>query len=210
MSYVLAVAKSHPVATAAGARRADALAAKLPPRAWQRLSAGDGAKGHRWYDWAWVGIDPGLPGRRWLLIRRHRRTRELAYYRCYSPRHVPLAMLVGAAGRRWTVEEDFQAGKGLAALDEHQVRRWTSWYRWVTLAVLACAFLTVTALSEHAQPPPAGLIPLTRNEIARLAAGLTIQPARDAPCRLHWSTWRRRHQHTARTSHYQRQAVDDP
>jgi len=210
VSYVLAVAKSHPAATAAGVLRADTLAKKLPPRAWQRLSAGPGAKGHRWYDWAWVAIDPGLPGCRWLLIRRHRRTRELAYYRCYCPHHVPLAVLVRAAGRRWTVEEDFQASKGLAALDEHQVRRWISWYRWVTLAMLALAFLTVATLTEHTQPPPAGLIPLTRNEIARLATVLIIQPARDTRYRLHWSTWRRRHQHTAAACHYQRQSAAEP
>ena len=50
--------------------------------------------------------------------------------------------------------------------------------------------------------PPAGLIPLTRNEIAHLAAMIT-QPGRDARDLLRWSTWRRRHQHTARTGHYQ-------
>jgi SRSO17 transposase len=209
VSYVLAVAKSHPVATAAGALRADGLTRRLPPRAWQRLSAGAGAKGHRWYDWAWVAIDPGVPGHRWLLIRRHRRTRELAYYRCYSPRHVPLAVLVRAAGRRWMVEEDFQAGKGLAALDEHQVRRWISWYRWVTLAMLALAFLTITALAERARPQPAGMVPLTRNEIARLA-GLVTGPGQDIGHRLRWSDWRRHHQHTARTCHYRRQAAHDP
>jgi hypothetical protein len=65
----------------------------------------------------------------------------------------------------------------------------------------------IATLTEHAQPPPAGLIPLTRNEIARLAAALIIQPVRDARYRLRWSTWRRRHQHTARTCHYQRQAA---
>lgn len=210
VSYVLAVARSHPVATAAGAVRADVLARKLPPRAWQRLPAGPGAKGHRWYDWAWVAIDPGHPGHRWLLIRRHRRTRELAYYRCYSPRHVPLAVLVAAAGRRWTVEEDFQASKGLAALDEHQVRTWISWYRWVTLAMLALAFLTMAALAEHAQPPPPGLIPLTRNEIATLFASLITSPQHGARHRLRWSAWRRRHQHRAQTRHYQRQSELDP
>jgi SRSO17 transposase len=208
--YVLAAAKSHQVATAAGAVRADTLAQRLPPRAWQRYSAGPGAKGHRYYDWAWISIDPRLPGHHWLLIRRHRRTRELAYYRCYSPRHIPLAVLVRAAGRRWTVEEDFQASKGLAALDEHQVRRWTSLYRWVTLAMLALAFLTAAAAAEHAHPPPAGLIPLTRNEIAHLATILIIQPTRDACHLQRWSTWRRQHQHTARTCHYQRQAARDP
>jgi SRSO17 transposase len=154
MRYVLSVAKSHPVTTAGGAMRADMLTRELPPRARQRLSAGAGAQGHRWYDWAWVAVDPGLPGHRHLLIRRHRRTGELAY-RCCTPRPSSLAALVRAAGRRWTVEEDFQAGKGLAALDEHQVRTWTSWYRWISLAMLALAFLTVAALTEHAQPPPA-------------------------------------------------------
>ena len=64
-----------------------------------------------------------------------------------------MAALVQVAGRRWTVEEDFQAAKGLAGLDEHQVRRWDSWYRWVTLAMLAAAFLTITAATEHARRP---------------------------------------------------------
>lgn len=101
---------------------------------------------------------------------------------------MPLATLVKAAGRRWTVEEDFQASKSLTGLDEHQVRTWTSWHRWVTLAMLALAFLTITALAEHACPPPAEMIPLTRNEIAGLAATLINQPARGARHRLHWST----------------------
>ena len=64
------------------------------------------------------------------------------------------------AGRRWTVEEIFQSGKGLAGLDEHQIRRWTSWHRWVTLAMLAHAFLAVVRADEHARHPrPDGLIP---------------------------------------------------
>jgi SRSO17 transposase len=204
--YVLAVAKSHPVNAGAGSCRADQLASRLPRSAWQLYSAGEGAKGHRYYDWAQASIEPGRHGHRWLLIRRNRRTRELAFYRCYSPRYVPLAALVKVAGLRWTVEEDFQAGKGLAGLDEHQVRRWTSWYRWVTLAMLAAAFLTITAAAEHASHPPAGQVPLTRNEIARLLTALIIQPVRDSWHRLRWSAWRRRHQHRARTCHYQRQA----
>ena len=70
---------------------------------------------------------------------------------------MPLATLVRAAGRRWAVEEDFHASKGLAALDEHQVRRWISWYRWVTLAMLALALLTIAAApSTPATPDPPG------------------------------------------------------
>jgi len=76
--------------------------------------------------------------------------------------------------------------------------------------MLALAFLTVATLTEHTQPSPAGLIPLTRNEIARLATVLIIQPARDTCYRLHWSTWRRRHQHTAQACHYQRQSAAEP
>ena len=207
IGYVLAVAKHHQVTPGLRGCRADKLTASLPPRAWQCLSAGSGAKGHRYYDWAWVAIGPARPGYRWLLVRRNRRTRELAYYRCYCPRHVPLATLVKVAGLRWTAEENFQASKGLTGLDEHQVRRWASWYRWTTLAMLAIAFLTIAAAIEHTHSPaPAGQIPLTRNEIAALFATVLIQPARDARHRLRWSTWRRRHQHRATTSHYQRQA----
>ena len=78
---------------------------------------------------------------------------------------------------RWTTEENFQASKGLTGLDEHQVRRWDSWYRWTTLAMLALAFLTITAATEHAHcPPPDDQIPLTRNEIAALFSTLIIEP----------------------------------
>jgi hypothetical protein len=78
--------------------RADALAGRLPKRAWQRLSAGKGAKGQRYYDWAWAAITSGNAGHRWLLIRRHPRTGELAFYRCYAPQPVTLATLVKTAG----------------------------------------------------------------------------------------------------------------
>ncbi len=207
MSYVLAVASTHRVTTGAGTCPAGTIAGRLPRRAWQRYSAGRGAKGHRWYDWAWASIDAGRPGCRWLLIRRSRRTGELAFYRCYSPRPVPLATLVKIAGLRWTTEENFQASKELTGLDEHQVRRWISWYRWTTLAMLATAFLTIAAATEHARrPAPADQIPLSRNEIAGLFSALIIQPASARGHRLRWSTWRRRHQHRAKTCHYQRQA----
>ena len=115
-------------------------------------------------------------------------------------------LAVGSVVRRPT-----QASKGLAGLDEHQVRRWESWYRWTTLAMFATAFLTIAAATGHAHTPaPAGQIPLTRNEIAALFGTLVCEPARDARRRLRWSTWRRRHQHRAKTCHYQRQATQDP
>ncbi len=193
VGYVLAVAKDHPVTAGLRACRADKLTAGLPPHAWQCLSAGPGATGHRYYDWAWVAIGHACPGHRWLLIRRNRRTRQLAFYRFYCPRHVPLPALVKIAGIRWTTEENFQASKGLTGLDEHQVRRWGSWYRWTTLAMLALAFLSIAATTEHSlHPPPADQIPLTRNEIAALFNTLIIEPVRTRRHWLRWSIWRRR------------------
>ncbi|MBT2363941.1 IS701 family transposase [Streptomyces sp. ISL-10] len=208
IGYVLAVACSAEVATGAGTFRADALVKKVPKRAWQKLSAGRGAKGQRFYDWAVIDLAEPAPGRRQLLIRRNRTTGELAYYRCHSTEPAPLAALVKVAGSRWRVEETFQAEKGLAGLDEHQVRRYPSWARWVTLAMLAHAFLAVVRADEHAhRPGPADLIPLSCNEIQRLFITVVVQPLHDMAHRLGWSDWRRRHQERSRTSHYQRQAA---
>jgi SRSO17 transposase len=191
VGYVLAVACDHHVSTPAGRERADHLLARLPKRAWQRLSAGTGAKGHRFYDWAWISIGDTAPdtptGYRWLLARRNRRTGELAFYRCFSPRPVPLAALVRVAGRRWTIEESFQTAKGQTGLDEHQVRTWTSWYRWTTLVLLAHLFLAITTTAERASPTPAGLIPLSLNEIRHLFTQLVIQHITDLTDCLRWS-----------------------
>jgi hypothetical protein len=184
------------------------LAKKVPKRAWQKLSAGAGAKGHRFYDWTVIDLADPRPGSRQLLIRRNRSTGELAYYRCYSPAPVPLTMLVRVAGSRWRVEEFFQSGKCLAGLDEHQVRCYTSWSRWVTLAMLAHAFLAVVRAAEHAHHPgPGELIPLTCNEIQRLFTTLVVRPVHHAAHRLGWSNWRRRHQPRSQAGHYRRQAA---
>jgi SRSO17 transposase len=61
---------------------------------------------------------------------------------------------VQGAGRRWRIEERFQTGKGLGGLDQHQVRRWRSWYRWATLTMLAHAFLVVAAFTQHPATHP--------------------------------------------------------
>lgn len=125
VGYVLAIGCDRRVTTPAGTFRPDELVTRLPQHVRQRLSAGTGAKGHRFYDWALVDVDPRAEaaGHRWLLIRRNRRTKELAFYRCYAPTLVALPVLVRVAGTRWRVEESFQTGKGLVGLDQHQVRR---------------------------------------------------------------------------------------
>jgi hypothetical protein len=140
-----------------------------------------------------------------VLIRRNTTTGELAYLRCYSPTPVPLSVLVRVAGQRWRIEESFQAAKGLTGLDEHQVRRWTSWHRWTTLAMLAHAFLAVTTATERDHSPtPADLIDLTVNEFRRLFDALLLGTKHTIDTLLAWSRWRRRHQARARECHYRR------
>jgi SRSO17 transposase len=215
LGYVLAVAKDHRISTGIGTRKAIELAVRLPKGAWQKISAGPGAKGQRWYDWA-LGdtTDPAVEataslgeaaGPHWLLIRRSRSDGKYAFYRAHAPGPVPLAELVKVAGSRWKVEEGFAGSKELAALDQHQVRTWTSWHRWSVLALLAHAFLSVMAATQPApEPTEDHLIPLTRNEIRHIFTDLIARPL-PAQFRLRWSRWRRAHQAHAQAAHYRRQ-----
>ncbi|MEU3256201.1 IS701 family transposase [Streptomyces sp. NPDC006997] len=212
--YVLAVACSTRVRINHGRTpvRADTVAARLPVTAWQRRSAGSGAKGPRHYDWAWIHI--GTDKHRHLLIRRNRTTGELAFYLCWSPTTVTLAELVRVAGIRWSVEECFQAAKGQVGLDHYQVRNWTSWHRHITLAMLALAFLTALAADAapkrsagpHRPARNSEPISLTVPEIRHLCTLVLGSPTVTAARLLHWSIWRRRHQATARRSHYRRRS----
>lgn len=208
LGYVLAIAANRRVPTHAGPIRVDALPALIPPHAWQCHSAGAGAHGPRLYSWAWFRLlpeDDADTGVHHLLIRRNDSTGEHAYLRCYSPRPVALRTLVAVAGQRWRIEESFQAAKGLVGLDQHQVRRWKSWHRWTTLAMLAHAFLAVAcAIERDTAPTPAGLIALTVNEFRRLFDALLLATNHTITSLLAWSRWRRRHQYRARLSHYRR------
>jgi SRSO17 transposase len=210
LGYVLQVAANRRVPTHAGPIRVDALPTLVPASGWQTYSCGRGSKGDRDYSWAWVELlaEPGQPpttGRHHLLIRHNTATGELAYLRCYTPRPTSLATLARIAGQRWRIEESFQAAKGLTGLDQHQVRRWTSWHRWTTLAMLAHAFLAVATANEcAAHPSPDDLIALTLHEFRRLFDAVLLATRHTLTTLLAWSTWRRRHQARARHCHYRR------
>jgi SRSO17 transposase len=153
--HVLAIKSNEPLW--AGPRQVGAarLAAQVSPEEWDRLSAGEGAKGPRYYDWVRVPIRPlGAPGKGyWLLVRRSiAQPEELAYYVCFGPAQTTLAELVEVAGTRWAIEEGFQAAKGQVGLDQYEVRRWVGWYRHITLVLLAHAFLAVTRYQAAAEP----------------------------------------------------------
>ena len=139
--------------------RADRLASQVEESEWIRCSAGDGAKGPRVYDWAAVEIRPlREPGKGyWLLARRSvSNPEELAYYVCYGPAGTALEELVRVAGRRWTIEECFEEAKGQVGLDQYEVRRWDGWYRHITLAMLAHAYLAVIR-NQAAEPGEKGV-----------------------------------------------------
>lgn len=105
-------------------------------------------------------------------------------------------------------ETSFQTEKGLAGLDEHRVRRYPSWSRWVTLAMLAHAFLAVVRADERRRCTGSDdLAPLTCNEIQHLLLTVTVRPLTDLSHRLGWSDWRRRHQTRAQASPHRRQAA---
>ncbi len=86
--------------------------------------------------------EPGK-GHRLLVRRSVAKPAELAYYVCYGPSGTALEELVRVAGRRWTIEECFEEAKGQVGLDQYEVRRWDGWYRHITLAILAHAYLKV-------------------------------------------------------------------
>jgi SRSO17 transposase len=174
IGYVVAVAANQAVRGDAGTSRADVLAAHAPGRAWKRRSCGDGSKGPRVFDWAAAtlpgdGTEPA-GWSRYLLVRRSltrnaKGELELAYYLCCAPAGATDEELIRVAGSRWAVEECFQTAKTGTGLDQYQVRRFDAWYRHATLAMLAHAYLAVTA----ATAPKALAAASSRSRSARSA-----------------------------------------
>jgi SRSO17 transposase len=118
---------------------------------WQRLAAGAGTKGPRWFDWAWQALPYATGGEdargwgQWLLVRRNvDDPTDLTYYIVFAPRSTTtLAQVVTVAGMRWQIETGFETAKGDCGLADYEVRRWDAWYRHITLVLLAHAFLVV-------------------------------------------------------------------
>ena len=142
MGYVLAVRANHHLATSPGHTVTAAAAARLiPARAWQRMRTGHGTKGARHYDWAMLEVTSDdtpaghQDGHSMLLIRRHRYTGTLSFYRCWTPRPAALSQLIAVAVLRWRIEEDHQIAKQATGLDAGQVIRWRSWHRWTAICL---------------------------------------------------------------------------
>src|SRR5260221_4863466 len=164
--YVLGVASNH-VFHSWGKKQliggsAAKIAQSLPNRAWRRLSAGEGTKGSRWHDWAYIelaGLDVGeyndaLKGRwtRGMLVRRNIADGELAFFSIWCPKGTPMKTLVSVEGHRWSIEDSFETAKNELGLDHNETRSWHGWHRHISLVMLAFAMMAV--IRHHANAVP--------------------------------------------------------
>ena len=226
-AYVLAVSGKAYVGLGAQPRQVNTLLASWPVEGWTRLSAGDGAKGPRRYDWRWVSLaDPVAPAwRRWLLVRRRlSEPSDLTAYVVCAPLPTTLEEVVRVAGSRWTVESSCEAAKGEVGLDQYAVRSWTAWD-----SADHARDVGVGPADRHAGrddggrgvqknvcgPPgdePAGgvqgpawpRLPLSVPERRRLLWRFVLAVPQTVRHILAWSQWRRRHQTIAQYDHDKR------
>lgn len=156
-AYVLAVSGKQRVWRAQRQQSVKMLLADLPNEGWERLSAGAGSKGPRSYDWLRLELNaPRQQGwKRWLLVRRNcTDPTKVTAYVAFAPAQKTRAEQVRVAGTRWTGEESIQTAKGEVGLDHYEVRSWTGWYRHITLAMWAQAFLSVVRAERGAAVVP--------------------------------------------------------
>jgi SRSO17 transposase len=165
--YVLGVAGTHPFwswGKAPVAGTVEEIAQGLPASAWVRLSAGNGTKGPRLYDWVYLELadleaeEVGCPTpgtwTRGLLVRRGLSDASLAYFTTWCPAGTSLEVLVGVEGRRWAIEDAFETAKNELGLDHNETRSWHGWHRHVSLVMLAFALLAVIQHRANTTPPP--------------------------------------------------------
>src|SRR5258708_20290153 len=155
--YVLGVAANH-VFNSWGKKQfvrssAAKIAQNLSKSAWRRLSAGEGTKGPRLHDWAYLelaDLDAGeynsaLTGEwtRGLLIRRNIADGDLAFFSTWCPKGTPMEKLVLVEGHRWAIEDSFETAKNELGLDHNESRSWHGWRRHVSLVMFAFAMMAV-------------------------------------------------------------------
>jgi SRSO17 transposase len=180
--YVLGVNSSHPFNSwgdkPAVAGTAEEIAQALPASAWTRLSAGDGTKGPRLYDWAYLGLadldaaeyDDTRIGlwTRGLLIRRSLADGEPAFFSTWCPAGTTIETLVAVEGHRWAIEDGFETAKNELGLDHNETRSWHGWHRHVSLVMLAFAMLAV--IRHHANTPTPPKIPIRLARMRRTSS----------------------------------------
>lgn len=165
--YVLGVASNHVFYAwgkkpFVGGTAAD-IAQSLPKSAWRRLSAGEGTKGPRLHDWAYLelaDLDAGEysdtltgPWTRGLLIRRSiADPSDFAFFSTWCPKGTTMAKLVAIEGHRWAIEDSFETAKNEFGLDHNETRSWHGWHRHVSLVMLAFAMMAIIRHRANAVP----------------------------------------------------------
>jgi SRSO17 transposase len=164
--YVLGVAANH-VFNSWGKKQfvrgaAAKIAHSLPKSAWRRLSSGEGTKGPRLHDWAYLelaDLDAGeynsiLKGKwtRGMLVRRNIGDGDLAFFSTWCPKGTSMEKLVSVEGRRWAIEDSFEAAKNELGLDHNETRSWHGWHRHVSLVMLAFAIMAAIRHKANAVP----------------------------------------------------------
>ena len=142
--YVLCVSGKESLWLGMRQYRVSKMLENLRPEQWEQASCGEGSKGERIYDWQVLALNspPYDEFMRCLLVRRNQTTGKMRGYICFAPNTTTLEELVGIAGMRWRVEMSFAETKSEVGLDQYEVRSYNGWYRHITLACLAHAFLT--------------------------------------------------------------------
>ena len=149
-AYALMVPKTHAVRYQGRRQTAAKLVARLADDVWVERATGPGVQGERRHLWACLPLSEDCPPgmQRWLLVQRGLDDAdELAYYLAYGGDRTTEAELLRVCGARWQVEECFAQAKGEVGLDQYEVRTWQAWHRFVTLCLLAHAYLVVLRLA---------------------------------------------------------------
>ena len=149
-AYVLMVPNTHAVRYEGRRQTAAKLAAALPAEEWTLRSVGMGVQGERQQLWACLPLSEECqPGtRRWLLVQRGvDDPSDLAYHLACGPGDTSVEELLRVCGSRWQIEEGFAQAKGEVGLDQYEVRTWAAWHRFITLCLLAHAYLVVMRLA---------------------------------------------------------------
>jgi SRSO17 transposase len=177
--YVLGVASNHVFHSWSKelfvSGTAATIARRLSRNAWRRLSSGEGTKGLRRHDWAYLELadlevgeySDTLAGEwtRGLLIRRNIADGDLAFFSTWCPKGTPLKKLVAVEGHRWAIEDSFETAKNELGLDHNETRSWHGWHRHVSLVMLA--FATMAVVRHHANASRAVKKTLSRPRATR-------------------------------------------
>ena len=157
--YAVMVPKTNAVPLGGRKKKVEQHVERLPEEAFSEVRPARDVGGGRPWEWAFLDLeaDPEKGMRRWLLVRRGTDDPEdLGFYQAYGQTGTPIEELVGVCQDRWAVEQCFAEAKGEVGLDHYEVRRWDSWYRHVTLCLLAHAFLVAVRIAARDEEDAAG------------------------------------------------------